>query len=69
LPKSEKPLTRLCLRLLTEDLDFIEKLDQFADQGTNAIIRQMVHTMVLNMRAIERRNLDQIKIPDAEAAQ
>lgn len=56
-------LTRLCLRLRTEDIEWINKLCAATDQEFNHIVREMVSTVVRQMRAKERREIDKIETP------
>ena len=60
---SDRALTRLCLRLWTSDIEFINKLCIETNREFNMVAREMIATVVRQMKAKERRNIDQIEPP------
>lgn len=70
MPKiSEKPLTRVCIRVWKEDYDKLREVSEASnDIGVNLLIREIVHNYVKNLRDRERQNLDRLgryQEPDA----
>ncbi len=63
--KSEEPLTRLCLRLRTDDLTDLTLLSEASGNPINKLVREIVHSYVVQLRDKRRQNLDQLR----EAAQ
>jgi hypothetical protein len=55
------PKVRVCHRLWEDDLEFIREIASSGGSGENAIIRQMVHSVVLQMKAKQREALDKIE--------
>jgi predicted DNA binding CopG/RHH family protein len=57
--KSETPLTRLCLRLRSDDLEVLENMGAASGTNLNLLVREIVHKFVINLQDFRRRSLDQ----------
>lgn len=58
MPKlSDRPLTRVCIRLYADNLAYIEKISG-PDRQTNFIIRNVIDAYVRHLRAQEREVRD-----------
>ena len=61
-------LKRVCIRVWEDDY---EKLQQVAksngDVGVNMLIREIVHSYVVQLAALERRNLDRLETRDPKS--
>jgi hypothetical protein len=60
---SDRPLTRICVRVFKADYD--KACDVAAARGVpvNEIIRQALHTVILHLNDLERKALDTTERP------
>jgi len=66
--KSETPLTRLCLRLRSDDLEVLENMGAASGTNLNLLVREIVHKFVINLQDLRRRHLDQQAATNQTAA-
>jgi hypothetical protein len=55
--------TRMCVRLWTQNVIFINKLCESQGQEFNTILREMINTVCKQMEANEIRKIDKIEGP------
>lgn len=60
---SEKPLSKLCIRIFTEDELALRELAAASGGSVamNTLIRSIIHNYIVQMRDIQRKNIDKIK--------
>ena len=58
-------LKRVCIRVWEDDYEKLQKVAKSnGDVGVNMLIREIVHSYVVQLAALERRNLDRLETQD-----
>src|SRR5258708_38203922 len=61
---SDKALARICVRVFADDYEKDQKVAQARGVPVNVIIRECLHSFILRLNDLERRNLDTLQ-PDS----
>lgn len=61
-------LKRVCIRVWEDDYEKLQKVAKSGgDVGVNMLIREIVHSYVVQLAALERRNLDRLETQDPKS--